>query len=148
MEDSSKEAILNFQAMLQSICRTPAMYVARRSLHRVCIYVDGYDHAVMDMTQCGSMNRPLYGWQWWIEARFLIRHPGWHWTRILLHIYRNDEAAIEVMPTLYDEFLMQREAMGVDGIEKEREQRLIAAYGEDVYAPAESHTKPMSASSL
>lgn len=52
----------------------------------------------------------------WIELRFGISHPAWHWTSILLHVYGSDAAAIEAVPNLFAEFEAEREQGGVDGI--------------------------------
>jgi hypothetical protein len=127
----------DFESLLQSIARRPAMYVGKCSLRAVSAYLDGYDHASGDL---GQAELPLSGWGHWVESRFLISHPAWHWTRILLHAYGTDRAAIEALPQLYQEFLACRAAIGVEGIVDEHGSRFIAEYGQDWHEPAETST--------
>ena len=97
----------------------------------------GYDHALGDV---GRGELPLSGWMRWVESRFLISHPAWHWTRILLHAYGSDRAAIEALPQLHQEFLARRTIIGVEGIEDEHRRRFIAEFGQDWYEPAVTQT--------
>jgi hypothetical protein len=128
----------HFMKLLHDISKRPGMYVGEGSLKAVSHYLDGYDHAMEDH---GATPSPLYGWMRWVEMRFLISHSAWHWTRILVHVYGSDGAALESLPSLYEEFLADRESMGVDGIEAELKRRLIAEYGEDWHAPEVTATR-------
>lgn len=128
----------DFQALLQSIAKRPGMYVGRCSLRAVSHYLDGYDDALRDL---GHAEAPLDGWQRWVELRFLISDPGWHWTRILVHTYETDQAAIEALPELHREFLAERAAIGVDGIEAMLDQRLMEEYGEPWHEPPTTNTR-------
>ena len=127
----------DFQALLDSIAKRPAMYVGRCSIRAVRHYLDGYCHALRDL---GHTETPLDGWMRWVELRFLISHPAWAWERILLHVYGSDSAAIEALPGLHREFLADRALMGVGGIEAAQEQRLIEEYGEPWYEPPATNT--------
>ncbi len=127
----------DFEALLHSIAKRPGMYVGRCSLWSVSHFLHGYDFALMDL---GHTETPLDGWGLWVESRFLISHPAWHWTRILLHVYGSDQAAIEALPLLYKEFLAERAALGLKGIEAEHRQRLIGEHGQDWYEPPETNT--------
>ena len=122
----------DFVALLHAIAKRPAMYVLPCNLRSVGNYVSGYDHALGDV---GHVETPLAGWMRWVECRFLIAHPAWHWTRILLHVYGSDRAAIEALPLLYEEFVAQRSEIGVEGIEAEHDRRLIAEHGRVWYEP-------------
>jgi hypothetical protein len=113
------------------------MYVGRCSVRAVSHYLDGYCHALGDV---GKTESPLDGWGRWVESRFLISHPAWHWTRILLHTYGSDQAALEALPQLYEEFLACRAALGVEGIQGEHERLLIAKYGRSCYEPTVTNT--------
>lgn len=127
----------DFVALLDAIAKRPAMYVGRCSLRLVSAYLDGYDHAIGDL---GISEMPLTGWGRWVELRFLISHPAWHWTRILRHVFGSDAAAIEALPGLYRQFLLRREALGVEGIEAEHHRRFMAEYGQDWHEPPETDT--------
>ena len=121
-----------FTKMLSEIARRPAMYVGKESVQSVSCYVNGYCHALDDLTNTRS---PLDGWMRWVEMRFLICHPAWGWPRILVHAYGSDRAAFDALPSLFAEFLVQRDSLGVDGIQAETERRLLAEYGKTWHAP-------------
>jgi hypothetical protein len=127
----------DFESLLRSIAKRPAMYVGMCSIRSVSDYLQGYDHALSD---AGQSETPLAGWGRWVEGRFLISHPAWHWTRILLHVYGSDQAAIEALPQLHREFLAQREELGIDGIESQHRRRFIAEYGQDWHEPPTTET--------
>ncbi len=127
----------DFGSLLHAIAMRPGMYVGRCSLRSVSDYVHGYDHALNDLGQSAS---PLAGWMRWVELHFLISHPAWHWTRILLHVYGSDAAAIEALPHLHELFLAQRAALGVEGIEAELDRRLRTEHGFPCYEPPETST--------
>lgn len=128
-----------FEALLDSLSKRPAMYVGQCCVRSVSHYLDGYCHALNDV---GQTETPLDGWMQWVEFRFHISHPAWHWTRILLHVYGSDRAAIEALPRLHNDFLAQRSVMGVQGIEQQLEQLLIVNYGTSAHEPAETTTSP------
>src|SRR5262245_59906823 len=115
-----KNCMPDFAALLDEVCRRPGLYVGRCSLRSVAFYLNGYDHALLEI---GNAQTPWGGFQRWVELRFLISHAAWHWSRILLHVYGSDEAAIAALPGLYREYLSQREAVGADGIEAECRRR-------------------------
>lgn len=79
------------------------------SLAAVSHYLDGYAHASAD-------HELLEGWRIWVELRFGICHPAWHWTRILLHAYGSDGPALAALPQLYDEFVAERQRDGLESI--------------------------------
>jgi hypothetical protein len=127
----------DFESLLQSIAKRPAMYVGKCSIESVSNYLQGYDHALSD---AGQAETPLSGWLRWVEWRFLISHSAWHWTRILLHVYGSEQAAIEALPQLHREFLAQRAELGIDEIESQLRRRLIAEYGRDWHEPPTTET--------
>jgi hypothetical protein len=127
----------DFQGLLHSIAKRPAMYVGKCSVRAVSNYLNGYCHALSDL---GLTETPLDGWGRWVELRFLISHPAWHWTRIFLHVYGSDQAAIEALPGLHQEFLAERAVIGVGGIEAALDQRLIEKYGEPWHEPPVTNT--------
>jgi hypothetical protein len=117
--------------MFSSVAAKPAMYVGKTSLREVSHYLDGYCHA---LTHAGLPD-PLTGWFRWIGLKFLIWHPAWHWTRILVHVYGTDRAAFDALPALYEEFKSYIAEFGVDSIDAELDRRLVAAYGQNWHAP-------------
>jgi hypothetical protein len=108
------------------------MYVGHNSFVAASHYLAGYCHALRDH---GVSPEALDGLNRWVEMRFEIRSSAWHWTRILIHTYGDDEASFRVFPTLYDEFLADRDRLGDSGIEAEAIRRLVARYGRDWGSP-------------
>jgi hypothetical protein len=127
----------DFDSLLRSIAERPALYVGKCSIRAISAYLEGYDHALKDV---GRDELPLSGWVRWVESRSLISHPAWHWTRILLHIYCDDRAAIQALTELHREFLARRAEVGVEGIEDELRRRLIAVSGEEWHESADTLT--------
>jgi hypothetical protein len=124
--------------LLETITKRPAMYVGTTSLRAVSHYLDGYCHALRD---ANNIEDPLKGWTRWIEFKYLISHPAWHWTRILIHIYGSDKAAIDLLPSLYKEFRNEVILKGVENIEKDLRDKLIQTYGAEYYQPENTNTK-------
>ena len=108
------------------------MYVGTSSLRAVSFYLAGYSHAVGDL---GEAEAPLDGWMRWVELRFSICHPAWHWTRILEHHFGSSPEAIKALPSLYREFLAKRAEIGLEGIESEHQRYFIVPQ-----APTETAT--------
>lgn len=125
-----------FTAVLREMCDRPAVYVGHISIRALSHYVAGYCHAVRD----AGHPDPLEGWQSWVEKKFLISSAAWHWSRILVHEYGGDEAALGALPGLYKEFEEERSRVGVDGIEAERRRQLVERFGRAGHRPPESIT--------
>ena len=77
----------------------------------------------------------------WVEMKFLISHSAWHWTRILLHVYGSDRAALDALPDLHAEFRQFVADRGVDSIDAEHSRRFMDAYGNWWHVPEETATK-------
>jgi hypothetical protein len=127
-----------FDDMLTAVAAKPALYVGKTSLGAVANFIAGYGHALSDLGQ----PNPHAVWNRWVELKFLISHPAWHWTRILLHIYGNDRAALDALPTLHAEFRAFVGKYGADDIDAEHYRRFVAAYGTQSHEPKETRTSP------
>ena len=125
-----------FEAMLAAVSARPGLYVGETSLRAVADYLAGYGHGLMDL----GHPDPQAGWARWVETNFLISHPAGHWTRILVHVYGSDRAALDVRPSLDAEFRSFVAERGVENIDAEHYRRFVAAYGEQHHGPAETHT--------
>jgi hypothetical protein len=112
----------DFKRLLESITRQPAMYVGSDSLFAVSHFLSGYDLALEDL----GRESPLVGWKDWVELRFGICSPAWHWTRILIHVYGSDAAAIEALPKLFTEFEADCKQIGVEGIGQNHDREFAA----------------------
>ena len=127
-----------FETVLAAVAARPGMYVGRTSLRAVGHYLAGYGHALMDLGQPD----PQENWFRWVEMKFLISHSAWHWTRILLHMYGSDRAAIDALPALHAEYRGFVAQHGAESINAEHYRRFVAAYGELVHEPNEKLTTP------
>jgi hypothetical protein len=127
----------DFQTLLDSIAKRPALYVGNCSIRAVSNYLHGYCQAMSDL---GHNEKPLVGWMRWIELRFQISSPAWHWTRILLHNYGSHRAAVEALPELHREFLAERALIGVEGFEAALDRRLIEELGGSWHEPSDTTT--------
>ena len=126
--------------LIDSISKRPAMYVGIASISAIGHYLNGFRHALYLVVQPD----PLDGWMRWVELRFEIHHPAWHWTRILLHVYGSDEAAIQNLPELCRDYVQARAELGADGIETKLRETLLAQHGRDWHEPDHTHTQPTS----
>jgi hypothetical protein len=126
-----------FESLLRRMAGRPGMFVGACSLGALGHHLAGYTQALLDS---GQSEAPLDGWTRWAESRLLISHSARHWTRVLLHVYGSDRAAMDALPQLYREFLAQRAELGVGGIEREHRRRFFAEYGQDWYVPPTTDT--------
>ena len=126
--------------LIRDIVRRPGMYTGRRRLSVVVDYLSGYCHGLSD---CGKALK-FYDWQRWVEYRFGVFHPGWHWSRILHHFYETEEKALDELPELYQEFLQQAAVMTAEQMESKLRAALRERHGQDWYEPPETHTRPTS----
>ncbi len=121
------------------------MYVGRSSLWDLSHYFAGYCHGADD---AGVSIKFEGRFQRWVESRFCIFSPGWHWVRILQHEYGDDESAIAGFPALYDEFETATETMSYEELRNMMEARMIEVRGGKHWCPndADTWTKPLAQS--
>jgi hypothetical protein len=127
--------------LIDAISKRPAMFVGSASLTAVSHYIAGYQHAVGALAAPGAPT--LDGWQRWVELRFEIFHPAWHWTRILLHVFGDDTAAIAALSGLTRDYLRDRTDLGPADMEAKLRAVLLARYGRDFHEPEQTRTRPL-----
>ncbi|MFF2011692.1 hypothetical protein ACFVWY_21790 [Streptomyces sp. NPDC058195] len=125
-----------FLDLLENLCRRPAMFTGERTVESVSVFLTGYfigvSHAAPE-----EPGLPMdSGWSRWIETRYDVFHPAWPWRRILLHHHADDQGVFEVLPSLYGQFLAERDACGTDGIEARHQDRFKGRSP----VPAHTHT--------
>lgn len=125
-----------FCKIVGQIATRPGMFVGTGALRDVAIYLDAYEQGLTAHSQLAALTP---GWNRWIEGQFLIFHPAWHWSRILVHVFGSDETALAALPELYQQFFADLDTLGATGIEKRTEARLVAAYGEPVHEPEDAN---------
>ncbi len=124
--------------LIDAMARRPGMYVGSPSLSAIGHFLSGFTFGLVN----AGRRDPLDGWTRWIELRHGIFHPAWHWTRILLHAYGDDAAAIAALPELYRAFVQDRAKLGTDGIGRALREMLMTRYGECTHEPEETSTSP------
>ena len=124
----------NYLNLLVSISKRPGMYVVNPTIYKISILLMGYNIAKKDTIE----NIPI-DWQRWIEYKYKIFHPAWHWSRILLHYLENDQNAILALPNLYKEYINEGSPTSKE-LEKLCRDKLIKLYGQDFYAPTTTKT--------
>ena len=122
VETMNQQSVEHFLRMLDRLCQRPGMFVGRASLRLVSAYIDGYQDALSN----GLEGRVLGGFTTWIETKFGISSPAWHWTRIILHQFGSEAAPISHLPQLVREFFADREAFGDDGIQAQHAKKFQA----------------------
>lgn len=127
----------DFTALIEAIARRPALYVGTLSLRAIGNYLDGYCHALGDLGLSGNQ---FFGFKIWLSKKYLIFHAAWHWTRILRHVYQNDETAIQALPDLFAEYLQESKEKNLEQLENDRDEALIAAYGRAWHEPEKTQT--------
>jgi len=139
--EMNAEAKPDFSMLIESIAKRPAMYLGNASLQSIGHYLAGYCDALRDV---GVSASEIEGFIVWLSEKFLIFHPAWHWTRILLHIYQGDEAAIKALPDLFAEYLQTKGGRTLAQLEFDRDIALMATYGKTSGAPADTRTTAIS----
>ncbi|MFT3766701.1 MAG: hypothetical protein QM820_14480 [Minicystis sp.] len=108
--------------LIDSLSKRPGMWVGSSSLADIGHFLNGFRHAVSLM----GLPDPLDAWTRWVELRFGVFSPAWHWTRILVHVFGSDEAAIAALPELCRSYLHDRDELGSKGIEAKLWQQATA----------------------
>ena len=120
-----------FDDLLQAICERPAMFVGDGRLRHVAMFLDGFTEALsLSGAPC-----PMAAWRPWIELRYGISDPAWHWTGILIHAFGSDTAALHAIPSLFSEYRKALVAVGVDEIERAHAVRFPRGVEQPRHAP-------------
>ncbi|MFB6814691.1 hypothetical protein ACFCV8_09100 [Streptomyces sp. NPDC056347] len=125
-----------FLDLLDRLCRRPAMFTNAHTVESVSVFLTGYFIGVADGAPEGLEAAGYGGWMRWVEVRYGVFHPAWSWARILLHHHDDDRAVLDVLPSLFREFLADRDAYGDAGIEARHQERFRGRAS----APGRTHT--------
>jgi hypothetical protein len=87
-----------FREHLSRVCAKPTLYVGYNDIRLVRAYFIGLSYSEI-------FDDSFNGLQKWIETRYGISHPGWHWPRILVHSTGSHFSAIKLLPSLFDDYL-------------------------------------------
>ena len=124
---------MTFDEMIASISLRPGMWVGTGRLRDVAIFIEGYCSGLASI----AGESPLAGWRDWIETRYLISHPAWHWTSILRHIYGSDSAALAALPDLFAQYKSETKGCSPDLLAERHQQAFLRAYGVGFHSPGD-----------
>ncbi|MFF9566192.1 hypothetical protein [Streptomyces sp. NPDC014685] len=129
-----------FLDLLDNLCRRPAMFTGERTVASVATFLTGYyigvSHAEPEPGSGLLGHFSHEHWGRWVETRYGVFDPAWSWSRILLHHHGDDQRVFEVLPSLFRQFLADRDAHGAEGLAaRHREQ-----FADRCPAPGHTHT--------
>jgi hypothetical protein len=108
--------VQDFYDLIQKIHHRPALYLGKKSLSHLQVFLDGYTFSRREMgIPLSAQEQDFEQFQDWIEQRFSQRHTQ-SWARIIL-FYAEDEAdALDRFFELFDEFVLQHQTSQVAAI--------------------------------
>ncbi len=124
---------MTLEELVQSISARPVMWVGSARLRDVALFLDGFCQGIESATGV----RPLLGWHTWIETRYLISHPAWHWTAILRHAHGSDSAALAALPSLVAAFESETRGCSTQLLDQRHRDAFLSAFGAEHHAPSE-----------
>ncbi len=136
MSGREVDVLTKFETHLAAVVERPGLYVGKPLLRLVSYHLDGYCTALNDL----GHEYFLGGFGYYLSLKFLISHPAWHWSRILVHVYGNDRQAMLALPGLFRDFRNELKAKTTDAIYEQVRAALLAKYGRDWHEPETTHT--------
>lgn len=124
---------MTFEELIVSISRRPAVWVGTSRLRDVAIFLDGYSSGLAS----GTGESPLRGWVAWIETKYLISDPAWHWTSILRHVHGSDSAALAALPDLFAQYKSETNGCSDDVLSERHRQAFLEAFGDGGHSPGD-----------
>ncbi len=97
--------MMSFYEVLQKIKQRPSLYLGRRSISHLQVFLDGYTLARRELgVPLTEQEREFEGFQEWIEQRF-NQNSTQSWDRIILFYSEDERDALERFFDLFEEFL-------------------------------------------
>jgi hypothetical protein len=104
----------NFYNLLQKIKQRPALYLGKRSLSHLQVFLDGYTFACCELgIEVTKQEREFEEFQEWIEQRF-NQVDTQSWSRIILFYSEDESDALDKFFELFDKFLERDNALEVN----------------------------------
>jgi hypothetical protein len=94
----------NFYELLQKIKKRPALYLGKRSLSHLQVFLDAYTFACREMgIEVTEEERKFEEFQGWIEQRY--NQPDTQsWSRIILFCSEDESDALDTFFELFEDF--------------------------------------------
>jgi hypothetical protein len=96
----------NFREFIQQICLRPAMYAGTYDFYKACIYIEGYNSALLDHKPEAIGQADLRGFYLWLAHKY-GESPSIAWIGTIRNYCNDDESAFEQLPILLDEYINQ-----------------------------------------
>lgn len=124
-----------FRETLGSICVRPGMFVKECDVKAVACFLDGLS---MGLNSGGQENTGWEIFQSWVQGKFGISHPAWHWTDILLHETGSHKEALGIVAGVYDELVEFLKSHSSDEVDQWSAAQVSARRGNKLFAPTET----------
>jgi|GEM_PF-618671 len=106
----------NFYDILQKIKQRPALYLGKRSLSYLQVFLDGYTFARRELAiDVTKQEREFEEFQEWIEQRF-NQADTQSWSRIILFYSEDEGDALDRFFELFDKFLQRDDTLEINTI--------------------------------
>jgi len=103
----------NLLELIEQVSDRPGMYVGISRFDLAAAYIDGYFHALMNFQPESGDAYELRKFAYWLALKF--KQPrNWHWSGILKAVYSDDEILFEELPSLFKEFLNNKDKIDSD----------------------------------
>jgi hypothetical protein len=112
---------MTFYELLEKIKKRPSMYLGKRSISQLQVFLDGYTFARRELgIPLTEEEREFEELQEWVEQRF-NQASTQSWARIILFYSEDERDALERFFELFEEFLQRNK-----NLEKEEREQLKA----------------------
>ncbi len=103
----------SFYSLIQRIEQRPALYLGRRSLSHLQVFLDGYTFARRELSMpLTDQEQEFEEFQDWIEQRF-DQPSTQSWARIILFYSEDESNALDRFFDLFKEFLNRKDGLKV-----------------------------------
>lgn len=103
--------------LLEKIRKRPALYLGKRSLSHLQVFLDGYTFARRQSGISPSQQEEEFGlFQEWVEQRFNQAHTQ-SWTKIILFYSEDESSALQRFFELLDEFRLHQQMSAKEKIQ-------------------------------
>ncbi|WMS86590.1 hypothetical protein [Pleionea litopenaei] len=87
---------------LKFVKKRPGMYLRAESIYELATFIAGYEVALrMNFEYPNPDNISFMNW---VEEKYEICNPAWHWSRILHHVAGTEVEALHLFFTIWPEY--------------------------------------------
>ena len=106
--------MIGFYELLQKIKQRPSLYLGKRSLSHLQIFLDGYTFARRELgVPLTEEEEEFESFQEWVEERFNQRDTQ-SWVKIILFYSEDENDALDRFFDVFEYFLTRNQSLEVD----------------------------------